>query len=1652
MSRKSQHLKAITKRCQRVGKKVLSAINKQIIWLLRTISGTHKRRETSNAGFVLPTVVMVSIVVILLSAAVLFRSFERSKNASNVRVSEVVLQAASPALERAKAKISELFTDPTLPRAVPSNTTLYNTLTTKLKAYTLGDETPVVLAYDIDKNNSIDAKNPDVEKRETLQTAWKFPVDTNNNRKFDSYIIYGIYFRNAPQSAPRARSPLDARTPPMLLGQAGNNCDTSGDTSASLVGSSGWYKIPSGELKKSFFVYAATVPITDKGTLGDSYEKYEGNRGFAAIEMQQDVSQIPITNNAVVYEDDLDITPGPTFRLNGRIVTNSNLFTGKNDKDITLFQVSSPNSCYYERENSKIVVGGNVATNTTISSSERGGTRIDLYKENSTPTTNQSLTTTNKTTSNIPNEIAYNSQAYAERINLLVEAQFAKADSSDPQEVKDNIQKRLLSDPNLDQRKVRKDELKIYFRKRTRRVPFKEVPYGDSAIGSFTIANVLEGSGNSLRPPDAWIYPTDTNTKLTLNKAQLPAKDPDEVDNPPVTEVELGDRIVVGNNLPELKWDNTKEEFVGEKDPEDITGTTWTGSSKTRTRTTRVRQIADLGVTERDGFWENAAASPRFNELDVVGGLRIVTGAGVYSPLGSGFTDNLNNLRPSIPVPNDPSTNDTDPNTQDVNEDQFPQEFVVWPDTMPMLIPNPNDPLNPSQAKRGDLVMRATAVYHYNADPYDPNNGDNEQKPIACVSSYYDSTDKETARNQSGLPDVSGEVIGGLPSKARSNNGVVYAAPTTTATGIARGQTVDTNGLFTVSTTANDVSNSGVSLIERLKYQANLVFPNGRLVNPLLRQALLKPTADKLTLSEQSALDATICAIQIADGSLSTNTVIPHGAIKETAFLDARQIKAIDKGNTLTGNYDLEVEQRQPLEIRATVIDLDKLRKQSITGTWSNEYLLPNSGIIYAARDDAQKDRSANSDEVSASDYRIDPERRPNGIMLINGSDLSRQNNYRAEEKGLILATELPVYVKGNFNLHDRQEFTDLLNPTNYDTKFYSRTASTRDSNFACRPNDPRLPKCTTGEKWRPASVIADAVTLLSDNFREGFRDEGDYDLRNNRSSSTDVVLNRLKAGFWNNNFLTSSKFASDNTAAYISSTTATKDKNSSYVNNFVTPIQRRGNFPEYVMEMCYKIVVSECGPRDWYVGSNKNGIDPFKYSSDVVGDNANTLLAGTTAIPAQNGFERFPRRVAFRRDTSSSTPPFRLLNSAGTAITYANPSANPSPTNQLSARPIPLGIIGGKVDNSGTTPDINPNALWYAFTSNTSNLPSLSSGISYDTPVNNASLRLFYRFPYDLSNRDFPGARDPVADPTNADLPYDSTAKKYTFIASDTRFKIDTNWQPLLEPVVQLQITTQTPSTANSTNYSTLANASSNSLVKSTNWLNRATETTFNLVVAAGDTPARVSLNTSAYELNGGLHNFVRFLENWDSVNANISGSFIQFKRSIYATAPYQVLIRPGASTAARTPGNLTSFKTFNFSPNPSMNIESLFFRQLSSSRPGYNSDSTFISAPAGEAPYYMAPVRNWGFDVGLLAQNPDLFAQRFAIPSTDPPNEYYREVGKDDPWVQTLLCAFQYPSSEELLVKDGGFGSAITLDGKSLNYALPSKERPTTCPRPAK
>jgi hypothetical protein len=102
-------------------------------------------------------------------------------------------------------------------------------------------------------------------------------------------------------------------------------------------------------------------------------------------------------------------------------------------------------------------------------------------------------------------------------------------------------------------------------------------------------------------------------------------------------------------------------------------------------------------------------------------------------------------------------------------------------------------------------------------------------------------------------------------------------------------------------------------------------------------------------------------------------------------------------------------------------------------------------------------------------------------------------------------------------------------------------------------------------------------------------------------------------------------------------------------------------------------------------------------------------------------------------------------------------------------------------------------------------------------------------------------------------------------------------------------------------------------------------------------------------------------------------------------------------------------------------------------------NRYQTSNGTPEGSLPYYNAPAtREWGFDVGLLSQQPDLFSQRFTT-DISKVQSYYRQVGRDDDWVKTLLCAAEPadPTDPEQRV---GKATGIQYN----KPAVPASERP--------
>ena len=219
---------------------------------------------------------------------------------------------------------------------------------------------------------------------------------------------------------------------------------------------------------------------------------------------------------------------------------------------------------------------------------------------------------------------------------------------------------------------------------------------------------------------------------------------------------------------------------------------------------------------------------------------------------------------------------------------------------------------------------------------------------------------------------------------------------------------------------------------------------------------------------------------------------------------------------------------RQLMLSRVLNLDIDILRG-NFTGATANtnspsgESWLPNSGLIYAFREDAIREDAiarpattayANCDtelellqsvvgcrmdprvprdpplndvtgvSLKPVDFVADPDRRIHGFRLANGLRLGREGT----AEGLSFISDNPVYVLGDFNNHSVEEFTQpLIDANNAYTNFYTRT--TLDTRFArANPNDE---DAIGTDRWRPTEILSDAVTILSETYCDGTIESG---------------------------------------------------------------------------------------------------------------------------------------------------------------------------------------------------------------------------------------------------------------------------------------------------------------------------------------------------------------------------------------------------------------------------------------------------------------------------------------------------------------------------------------------------------------------------------
>ncbi|MGK7891053.1 MAG: hormogonium polysaccharide biosynthesis protein HpsA [Leptolyngbyaceae cyanobacterium] len=320
--------------------------------LLFSLRGRSPRRSASRSasrstvgGFILPTTVMLLLVVSLAVSMITLRSYNRSQAIIGERSEQVIYNLATPAIDRAKAKLEYLFRrDSRFPSGLPGEGIL-----TDLLAQGSDILANVEDAYTFPGETRIDVNDDD-----KLDAGWKYRVDIDDDGADDATVGYSIVLGtpsdpakmvNSSDAAIQERADaLQVRHAP-LSGAASlaDACQLQGGAENGIPIEQGWFQDPthSAILRKNFQVDVYVLP--DDSSISRS-----------TLEFHQDRQMTRGNKWAAWFRNDLEIFPGPLFNWNGAMHTEGNLVVG--NKNFNGYLISSPFSCLYSRDSAEVTV------------------------------------------------------------------------------------------------------------------------------------------------------------------------------------------------------------------------------------------------------------------------------------------------------------------------------------------------------------------------------------------------------------------------------------------------------------------------------------------------------------------------------------------------------------------------------------------------------------------------------------------------------------------------------------------------------------------------------------------------------------------------------------------------------------------------------------------------------------------------------------------------------------------------------------------------------------------------------------------------------------------------------------------------------------------------------------------------------------------------------------------------------------------------------------------------------------------------------------------------------------------------------------------------------------------------------------------------
>ena len=341
--------------------------------LLRSLFLINQNTRRTQAGFVLPTTVLLLLLVTLTTGALSFRSFSRTQAVIAQREQEVIVGAATPAIDRAKAKIEYLFAkDIRFPGGLPTSN--------KLQAMMRNVENLEAGGSNNSPIPGTDEKSPpytlpdearlDLNNDTVLDNAWSFKTDINGDGIVGDKerIVYSILMDDAqafpissvnladvkdindPVNQDKANA-LVNRNAPIDTATTGSACPAIGGAAVVAAGqrdpnNQGWEAVDNINLLKNFQI--------DVFVVNDN----KANRTVETMEFQQVRQAVKGNKWGAWFKNDLEIFPGAAFTWNGAMHTEGSVFLGRAPN---LNLISAYASCLYpDATASEITLAGAV--------------------------------------------------------------------------------------------------------------------------------------------------------------------------------------------------------------------------------------------------------------------------------------------------------------------------------------------------------------------------------------------------------------------------------------------------------------------------------------------------------------------------------------------------------------------------------------------------------------------------------------------------------------------------------------------------------------------------------------------------------------------------------------------------------------------------------------------------------------------------------------------------------------------------------------------------------------------------------------------------------------------------------------------------------------------------------------------------------------------------------------------------------------------------------------------------------------------------------------------------------------------------------------------------------------------------------------------